>query len=162
MAVEVGRLASRRSSSPAPFDVTTMAGADGRIERITLRERAIGRAPVVDIVDLRRELADGNRSLLSAALATALANLDTDAGDRAILVLDRRGTASIVLCRDCGYVQVCPECQRPLVFHATGMALRCHHCGATAPACHTPCPPAGLPGSRYLGGGTERARARGR
>ena len=110
---------------------------------------------MVDVVDLRQELAEGNRSLLSAALASALANLDRDAGDRAILVLDRRGTASIVLCRDCGYVQVCPECQRPLVFHATGMALRCHHCGATAPPA-TRCPACDSARIRYLGGGTER------
>ncbi|MFI5291561.1 MAG: primosomal protein N' [Candidatus Limnocylindrales bacterium] len=157
MAVELGRLASAPVvlSSATP-DVATMGSvAEGRIERLTLREQAVGRAPVVDVVDLRQELAGGNRSLLSAALASALANLDRDAGDRAILVLDRRGTASVVLCRDCGYVQVCPECQRPLVFHAAGMALRCHHCGATAPPA-TRCPACASARIRYLGGGTER------
>ena len=113
------------------------------------------RPPRVDVVDLRQELAGGNRSLLSIELADALGALDRDAGDRAILVLNRRGTASVVLCRDCGYVQVCPECQRPLVFHATGMALRCHHCGATAPPASR-CPACGSARIRYLGGGTER------
>ena len=77
------------------------------------------------------------------------------AGERAILVINRRGTASVVLCRDCGYVQVCPECQRPLVFHAAGMALRCHHCGATAPPASR-CPACASARIRYLGGGTER------
>jgi primosomal protein N' (replication factor Y) len=60
-----------------------------------------------------------------------------------------------VLCRDCGYVQVCPECERPLVFHAVSMALRCHHCGATAPVARR-CPACGSPRIRYLGGGTQR------
>ena len=61
----------------------------------------------------------------------------------------------MVLCRDCGYVQVCPECQRPLVFHASVVALRCHHCGATAPVARR-CPGCGSVRIRYLGGGTER------
>ena len=97
----------------------------------------------------------GNRGLLSAPLVDALAGLDRAAGERAILVINRRGAASVVLCRDCGYVQICPDCQRPLVFHATGVALRCHHCGATAPVARR-CPACGSPRIRYLGGGTER------
>ena len=62
----------------------------------------------------------------------AIGALDRSVGDQAILLINRRGSASVVVCRDCGYVQVCPECQRPLVFHAAALALRCHHCGATA------------------------------
>jgi primosomal protein N' (replication factor Y) len=82
-------------------------------------------------------------------------DLDLAAGDRAILVLNRRGTASVVLCRDCGYVQICPECRRPLVYHAGRRALRCHHCGATAAPARR-CPACNSPRIRYLGGGTER------
>ena len=104
---------------------------------------------------MREELAEGNRGLLSAALATALETLDTAAGDRAILLINRRGAASVVLCRDCGYVQICPECQRPLVFHASAVALRCHHCGASAPVAKR-CPSCESVRIRYLGGGTER------
>ncbi len=85
----------------------------------------------------------------------ALGALDRTAGDRAILVINRRGSASVVLCRDCGHVQACPDCQRPLVFHATSMSLRCHHCGATAAVARR-CPACGSPRIRYLGGGTER------
>ncbi len=101
------------------------------------------------------ELASDNRGLLSAALANAIAALDTTASERAILVMNRRGSASVVLCRDCGYVQICPECQRPLVFHASVVALRCHHCGATAPVARR-CPACASVRIRYLGGGTER------
>ena len=67
-----------------------------------------------------RSSADGNRGLLSGRLAAALAALDRDAGEQAILVINRRGTASVVLCRDCGHVQACPDCERPLVFHQAG------------------------------------------
>jgi primosomal protein N' (replication factor Y) len=112
-------------------------------------------AAPVDVVDLRAELAAGNRGLLSTRLVDALAALDRSAGERAILIINRRGSASVVMCRDCGYVQICPECQRPLVFHASVLALRCHHCGATAPVARR-CPACDSPRIRYLGGGTER------
>jgi primosomal protein N' (replication factor Y) len=104
---------------------------------------------------MREELALGNRGILSGPLAAALAALDTAAGDRAILVLNRRGTASVVVCRDCGYVQGCPDCERPLVYHQAGTTLRCHHCGRAWPPA-TRCPECRSPRIRYLGGGTER------
>ena len=61
----------------------------------------------------------------------------------------------VVLCRDCGHVQACPECTRPLVYHQAGMTLRCHHCGAAAPMASR-CPACRSPRIRFLGGGTER------
>ncbi len=70
-------------------------------------------------------------------------------------MLNRRGTASVVLCRDCGHVQACPDCDRPLVYHQAGATLRCHHCGRATPVA-TRCPACGSPRIRYLGGGTER------
>jgi primosomal protein N' (replication factor Y) len=81
--------------------------------------------------------------------------LDTVGGEQAILVLNRRGTASVVLCRDCGHVQACPDCERPLVYHQAGTTLRCHHCGRATPVASR-CPACGSPRIRYLGGGTER------
>lgn len=130
----------------------------GRHRRLTLPERAAGAPPEVEVVDLREELAAGNRGLVSRRLAALLEALDPVAGDRAILVINRRGAASAVLCRDCGHVQACPECTRPLVFHQAGMTLRCHHCGAAAPMASR-CPACGSPRIRYLGGGTERLEA---
>ena len=70
-------------------------------------------------------------------------------------MINRRGTASVVLCRDCGHVQACPDCDRPLVYHQAGTTLRCHHCGRAWPIA-TRCPACGSPRIRYLGGGTER------
>jgi primosomal protein N' (replication factor Y) (superfamily II helicase) len=127
----------------------------GRYRRAALPVRAAGAEPVVTAVDMRAELAAGNRDILSAPLAAAIANLDTDAGDRAILVLNRRGTASVVMCRDCGHVQACPDCERPLVYHQAGTTLRCHHCGRAWPPASR-CPACASPRIRYLGGGTER------
>jgi primosomal protein N' (replication factor Y) (superfamily II helicase) len=156
-AIELGRLAGAAvvlgSATPA---VETMGHARaGRYRRAVLPVRAAGAEPEVTAVDLREELAAGNRGLLSDALAGALGALDTEHGDRAILVLNRRGTASVVLCRDCGTVQACPDCDRPLVYHQAGTSLRCHHCGRAWPTA-TRCPSCGSPRIRYLGGGTER------
>ncbi|HTG42383.1 MAG TPA: primosomal protein N', partial [Methylomirabilota bacterium] len=127
----------------------------GTYRRIALPSRPVGSRPTIEVVDLRAELRDGNRGLLSAELTRALAALDLDAGDQAILVINRRGTASVVLCRDCGHVQACPDCERPLVYHQAGATLRCHHCGRATPIASR-CPACGSPRIRYLGGGTER------
>jgi primosomal protein N' (replication factor Y) len=156
-ALELGRLAAAPVvlGSATPDVVSVGRARLGQLQHVRLGERAAGIRPTVEVVDLRAELSEGNRGLLSAALVEALRELDRDRGDRAILVINRRGSASVVLCRDCGYVQVCPECQRPLVFHAAAMALRCHHCGASAPVARR-CPACGSPRIRYLGGGTER------
>ncbi len=125
----------------------------GEFRHHVLPERPSGAAPRVDVVDLRAELAAGNMGLLSADLRNALESLP--AGERAILVINRRGTASVVLCRDCGHVQRCPECDRTLVYHQAGVTLRCHHCGTASPLA-TRCPVCRSPRIRYLGGGTQR------
>jgi primosomal protein N' (replication factor Y) (superfamily II helicase) len=127
----------------------------GEYDGIVLSSRPVGSAPRVEVVDLRAELAAGQRGLLSRALAGALETLDVSAGEQAILVLNRRGTASVVLCRDCGHVQACPDCERPLVYHQAGTTLRCHHCGRATPLASR-CPACKSPRIRYLGGGTER------
>jgi primosomal protein N' (replication factor Y) len=127
----------------------------GSYLRVALPSRPTGARPAIEVVDLREELKGGNRGLISARLHAALAALDREAADQAILVINRRGTASVVLCRDCGHVQACPECERPLVFHHAGQTLRCHHCGRATPIA-TRCPTCGSARIRYLGGGTER------
>jgi primosomal protein N' (replication factor Y) len=153
LAREAGAAVILGSATPA---VDTVGRADrGEYRRVVLPARLTGAPPVGGVVDLRAELAAGNRSLLSARLSEALAGLDTATGEQAILVLNRRGTASVVLCRDCGHVQACPDCERPLVYHQAGITLRCHHCGRATPLA-TRCPNCGSPRIRYLGGGTER------
>ncbi|HEX2469158.1 MAG TPA: primosomal protein N' [Candidatus Limnocylindrales bacterium] len=156
-AVRLGELAEAAVilGSATPSVETLGKALDGRYDRIVLPTRPTGRPPRIDVVDMRAELAAGNRGLLSGALDAALRTLDTAAGEQAILVLNRRGTASVVLCRDCGHVQACPDCERPLVYHQAGTTLRCHHCGRATPLA-TRCPNCRSPRIRYLGGGTER------
>ncbi|HET7677220.1 MAG TPA: primosomal protein N', partial [Candidatus Limnocylindrales bacterium] len=151
LALELGRLAGCPVvlGSATPDVVSVGRARAGELVPLRLAARLGGVDPSVEVVDLRAELEAGNRSLLSRSLEEALATLDTHAGERAILVLNRRGSASIVLCRDCGHVQSCPDCQRPLVFHAAGLSLRCHHCGASAPIARR-CPACDSSRIRYL------------
>jgi primosomal protein N' (replication factor Y) len=141
--------------SATPAVETVGRVRDGVYRRVVLPSRPTGTRPVIEVVDLREELRSGNRGLLSGRLVAAIAALDRAAGDQAILTINRRGTASVVLCRDCGHVQTCPECERPLVYHQAGTTLRCHHCGRATPIA-TRCPNCSSPRIRYLGGGTQR------
>ena len=156
-AIRLGELASAAVvlGSATPAVESYGRALDGRYDRVVLPTRPTGLPPTIEVVDMRAELADGNRGVLSGALDDALAAVDTTVGDQAILVLNRRGTASVVLCRDCGHVQACPDCERPLVYHQAGTTLRCHHCGRATPLA-TRCPNCHSPRIRYLGGGTER------
>ena len=138
VAVELGRLANAPVvlGSATPDVVTYGRALSGEFDRIVL-PRVAGARPNVEIVDLRAELAAGNKGLLSLALAEAIGALDTHNHEQAILVINRRGSASVVVCRDCGYVQICPECQRPLVFHANHVvaalpSLWCDRAGCPA------------------------------
>jgi primosomal protein N' (replication factor Y) len=155
VAIELGRLAGAAVvlGSATPSVESEGRARDETYQRVRLPRRASGRPPEVRIVDLRAELAAGNTGMLSRELANALARLE--APDQAILVINRRGTASVVLCRDCGHVQACPDCGRPLVYHQAGATLRCHHCGRAWPLASR-CPNCSSSRIRYLGGGTER------
>jgi primosomal protein N' (replication factor Y) len=128
----------------------------GAARRALLAERRVGAAPTVHVVDMRAELAAGNRSVLSAALADALHRLPV--GEQAILLINRRGAATFVLCRDCGEPVRCVECQLPMVHHLATAELRCHHDGRTAPI-PTRCPRCGSPRIRYFGAGTQRVES---
>jgi len=154
-AIELGHLAGAAVvlGSATPSVESEGRARDGTYRRVRLPTRPSGRPPLVQVVDLRAELAAGVTTMVSRPLAAAIEGLA--AGDQAILVINRRGTASVVLCRDCGHVQACPDCGRPLVYHQAGGTLRCHHCGRAAPLAGR-CPSCGSARIRYLGGGTER------
>jgi primosomal protein N' (replication factor Y) (superfamily II helicase) len=155
VAVALGALAGAPVvlGSATPSVETEGKARDGTISRQRLPSRLSGAHAQVEVVDLRAELAAGNLGMLSTSLALALSDLAD--GEQAILVINRRGTASVVLCRDCGYVATCPDCTRPLVYHQAGQTLRCHHCGRAWPM-PTRCPQCGSARIKYLGGGTER------
>ena len=78
---------------------------------------------------MREELKSGNRGIFSRELSEALTST-LKRGEQAILFLNRRGTATYVFCRDCGYVAKCPRCETPLTYHLSGgEQLLCHRCG---------------------------------
>lgn len=128
---------------------------EGRYALLNLPERAAGRSvPRVEVVDMRAELAQGNRSLFSRALQAEL-DRTVAAGRQAILFLNRRGHSTFVLCRDCGWVARCPGCDVSLTYHEAGADLRCHYCGYRAPPPDR-CPGCGGHRVRYFGAGTQR------
>src|SRR5205807_1328793 len=110
--------------------------------------------PPVEIVDLRSELHAGNTSIISRRLHEELLHV-LERGQQAILFLNRRGAASCVLCRDCGYVALCDRCDVPLTYHSTERILLCHYCNQQSKVLHT-CPQCQSAGIRYFGLGTEK------
>ena len=113
--------------------------------------------PQVHIVSLSEELKAGNRSILSRMLQQAIQQT-LNAGQQVILFLNRRGTATFVLCRDCGYVARCARCRTPLTYHEGQAMLICHHCNRRQ-ANPTQCPQCRSQRIRYFGIGTERVEA---
>jgi primosomal protein N' (replication factor Y) len=157
--------------SATPDVVTYHQAQSGEIHLLALPQRLStrgpkdpprGRAlaiemPPVHVVDMRQELKAGNRLLLSRRLAQAL-TATLDRGEQAILFLNRRGSATYVFCRDCGWVALCPRCDTPLVHHPAAAALRCHQCGYRRRP-PTICPQCRGRRVRYFGAGTQRIQA---
>lgn len=149
--------------SATPPVETRYRSQGGGIRLLELKERAAnsgaadslkGGLPPVSIVDMRAELKAGNRGIFSRELSESIAEV-LERGEQAILYLNRRGTATYVFCRDCGYVLTCPHCETPLTYHVSPLPnfsveantenlpnrLICHRCGysrnmpSTCPAC---------------------------
>ncbi len=112
--------------------------------------------PPVEIVDLRTELHTGNTSIISRRLQEELEQV-LSKGQQAILFLNRRGAASCVLCRDCGFVAICDRCDIPLTYHSTERILLCHYCGQKSKMLQF-CPNCNSSGMRYFGLGTEKVQ----
>lgn len=110
--------------------------------------------PPVEVVDLKAELRAGNRSPFGRSLQRAMGEA-LAARQQVILFLNRRGTSSFVLCRDCGYVVHCPRCTAVLTHHADTDKLVCHHCNLGMPV-PSLCPRCKSERIRYFGIGTEK------
>lgn len=111
--------------------------------------------PTVTIADMRRELRDGNKTVLSRVLAREIQG-NLNSGEQTILFLNRRGYSTFVSCRDCGYVFTCPSCSVSLTYHKKGNALSCHYCGyrENVPSVCTQC---GSSRVKDFGKGTQKA-----
>ncbi|MDR1603921.1 MAG: primosomal protein N' [Gracilibacteraceae bacterium] len=132
------------------------AAARRQISRVTLPARYNQSAlPQIVVADMKRELATGNKSVLSLPLREALTAL-LARGEQAILFLNRRGYATFILCRECGHVVSCPHCDVALTFHQKTEALRCHYCNHREYPVKR-CPRCGSRFIRYFGQGTQKA-----
>ncbi|NHN28454.1 primosomal protein N' [Paenibacillus agricola] len=126
-----------------------------RFELLTMRERVEGRPlPKVHIVDMREELSEGNRSMFSRSLHKAIEDR-IQKKEQIVLLLNRRGYATFVMCRSCGYVAECPHCDISLTYHQSAKTLRCHYCGYTEREA-TVCPSCSSEHIRHFGTGTQR------
>ena len=134
----------------------------GNWKRVELPVRASGKPlPPVEIVDLSSEFSGGNKTMFSNKLSTALKQT-VERGEKAVLLLNRRGFASFLLCRECGYVPTCERCSTSMTYHVNrnrrgdSGALMCHHCGSKQEV-PPRCPECGSPYLRQLGPGTQFA-----
>ncbi|ALS21555.1 MULTISPECIES: primosomal protein N' [Paenibacillus] len=124
-------------------------------ELLTMTSRVEGRPlPRVHIVDMREELKNGNRSMFSRALYKAIEER-LHKKEQTVLLLNRRGYATFVMCRTCGYVANCPHCDISLTYHQSSRAIRCHYCGYAEREL-TACPDCGSEHIRHFGTGTQR------
>jgi primosomal protein N' (replication factor Y) (superfamily II helicase) len=157
VALELGRLHAVPVvlGSATPRVETFFRAKTGEMEYAELPRRIAGRElPPIEVVDLREELKAGNRSPLSLTLERALREC-IEQGGQSILFLNRRGTATVIVCRSCGAVLTCRNCSVSMVYHQGRARCDCHYCGATAPVPMT-CPQCHSPSIRGLGMGTER------
>ena len=133
--------------SATPSLESFYACKNGRFQILELRKRAgAGELPAVYVVDMRKEMKAGNRSIISGRLKN-LIKARLERHEQIMLFLNRRGYAGFVSCRSCGYVVKCPHCDVSLSSHRNGK-LVCHYCGHEE-AQITVCPSCG---SQYIGG----------
>lgn len=145
--------------SATPSIETYYQAQSKQIKLLEMPERFQGgyNMPKVQIVDMREELKKKNYSIFSENLEEELENTFKNK-KQALLFINRRGTSTFVMCRDCGYVMKCPDCDVPLVFHS-GFSnfnhLSCHYCNY-GEKIKSECPKCDSKYIKYFGAGTER------
>ena len=113
----------------------------GKMTYIALEEKVFQTNHQTLLVDMKQELLNGNKDIISSALNQAILALKPK--EQAMILLNRRGYAPFMMCRECGYVPTCPVCHTSMVFHKKKNSLMCHHCGTstpmiqTCPSCHS-------------------------
>lgn len=141
--------------SATPDIVTFYKTQNEDIELLKLSKRANNsNLPNVEVVDLKQELANGNRTMISVKLYKLIQeNLKNK--KQTILFLNRRGFSTFIMCRDCGYVAKCKNCNISLTYHKKEEKLKCHYCGYEEEV-HKICPECGSKKIKYFGTGTQK------
>lgn len=141
--------------SATPELSTYYNAKQGNIELLELTKRANNsKLPEVEIVDLKMELANGNRSMLSVALHDEIEK-NLKEKRQTILFLNRRGFSTFIMCRECGYTVKCKNCNISMTYHKPENKLKCHYCGYEEKIV-TICPECHSEKIRYFGTGTQK------
>jgi len=141
--------------SATPSVETCYRAQKAEIDLLVMSERTNSLVmPSVEIIDMRRELEEGNRTIFSRRLVEEIER-NLGLKQQTMLFLNRRGFASFVLCRSCGYAVKCANCNITMTYHAHDERLICHYCGYTVknPRC---CPVCGSTYIRQFGTGTQK------
>ena len=166
-AKEIAKILAKENKAPlllgsATPDINTFYNATNedeegntKIQLLTLTKRANESSlPKVEIIDLKQELANGNRSMLSMELYNSIEE-NISQKRQTILFLNRRGYSTFIMCRNCGYTVKCPSCNISMTYHSYEKKLKCHYCSyeenlvTTCPECHSD-------KIRYFGTGTQK------
>ena len=166
-AKEIAKILAKENKAPlllgsATPDINTFYNAtnedeegDTKIQLLTLTKRANQSSlPKVEIIDLKQELANGNRSMLSMELYNSIEE-NIKQKRQTILFLNRRGYSTFIMCRNCGYTVKCPNCNISMTYHSYEKKLKCHYCSyeenlvTICPECHSD-------KIRYFGTGTQK------
>lgn len=161
-AIDIAGFRAKYHSCPLVLGSATPRVSDyykakcGEYKLLELPYRANGKPePISEIVDMREELKEKNKSVFSRSLASEIKGC-LERGEQAILFINRRGYSSFVMCRECGSTIECPNCNMSLVYHKYSGRLKCHHCGYEIPL-PDKCPTCGSKYIKLLGDGTEKA-----
>ncbi|NCB48517.1 MAG: primosomal protein N' [Clostridia bacterium] len=141
------------SATPSVESFYLAKQGEYRIIRLTNRANE-KELPAIEIVDMLGEIRSGNTGVFSQKFLNELDNC-IKAGHQAMIFINRRGFSSFVMCRECGYVPKCEDCDVSLVYHKEDNMLKCHYCNKRYKAL-TKCPKCGSPSIRFGAVGTQR------
>ncbi len=166
-AKEIAKILAKENKAPlllgsATPDINTFYNATNeneegntKIQLLTLTKRANESSlPKVEIIDLKQELANGNRSMLSMELYNSIEE-NISKKRQTILFLNRRGYSTFIMCRNCGYTVKCPSCNISMTYHSYEKKLKCHYCSYEENLV-TICPECQSDKIRYFGTGTQK------
>ncbi|MCB5954870.1 primosomal protein N' [Enterococcus sp. CWB-B31] len=121
---------------------------------LTQRANSAASLPQIDVIDMRSEVRQKNISTFSQLLQNKLQER-LERKEQSVLLLNRRGYSSFVMCRDCGFVVPCPNCDISLTLHMDTKTMKCHYCGHEEGIPHQ-CPNCSSDKIRYYGTGTQK------
>ena len=141
--------------SATPSVETYYRALNGKTKLLTMKNRPNSMSlPQTVLVDLREELKEGNRKIVSRKLEEELIK-NKNNNEQSILFLNKRGYASFMLCRDCGYISKCPNCSVSLTIHTHERQMFCHYCGYSEPIKRI-CPNCQSKRIKVFGTGTQK------